>query len=164
MGDAVLRSSGDKLEHFCFRLCRDEGRAEDMTQEVFLPCAAKPCIDRELYVRSVQKPGCLPPPPICTVTRCAGQPRGSSCWRRSARDPSWMPLDETAADALERVDLNSLLEQLPPEDRQLFLLRVPAGWNATQLGQQLSYRQPPSARTGLGYPGPPATRNGGLNV
>ena len=71
--------------------------------------------------------------------------------------------DETAADALERVDLNSLLEQLPPEDRQLFLLRYQHGWNATQLGQQwaaASHRPHPPGP----YPGPPATRNGGLNV
>lgn len=56
--------------------------------------------------------------------------------------------DETAADALERVDLNSLLEQLPPEDRQLFLLRYQHGWNATQLGQQLGL-PPATVRTRL---------------
>ena len=26
----------DKLEHFCYKLCREESRAEDLTQEVFL--------------------------------------------------------------------------------------------------------------------------------
>ena len=25
----------DKLEHFCYKLCRDDSRAEDLTQEVF---------------------------------------------------------------------------------------------------------------------------------
>lgn len=26
----------DKLEHFCYKLCQEESRAEDLTQEVFL--------------------------------------------------------------------------------------------------------------------------------
>ena len=36
MWEMLYEEFWDKLEHFCFRLCRDEGRAEDMTQEVFL--------------------------------------------------------------------------------------------------------------------------------
>lgn len=46
------------------------------------------------------------------------------------------------------MDLNSLLEQLPTEDRQLFLLRYQHGWNATQLGQQLGL-PPATVRTRL---------------
>lgn len=36
MWEMLYEEFWDKLEHFCFRLCRDEGRAEDITQEVFL--------------------------------------------------------------------------------------------------------------------------------
>lgn len=36
MWDEMYEEFWDKLEHFCARLCRDESRAEDLTQEVFL--------------------------------------------------------------------------------------------------------------------------------
>lgn len=89
MWEMLYEEFWDKLEHFCFRLCRDEGRAEDMTQEVFLRALQNRALI-ESFTSVSAKPGCLPPPAICTVTRCAGQPGSSSCWRRSARDPSRM--------------------------------------------------------------------------
>ena len=33
MWDEMYEEFWDKLEHFCARLCRDESRAEDLTQE-----------------------------------------------------------------------------------------------------------------------------------
>ena len=36
MWDEMYEEFWDKLEHFCAKLCRDESRAEDLTQEVFL--------------------------------------------------------------------------------------------------------------------------------
>lgn len=36
MWDEMYEEFWDKLEHFCARLCRDESRAEDLAQEVFL--------------------------------------------------------------------------------------------------------------------------------
>ena len=36
MWELLYETFWDKLEHFCFKLCRDETRAEDLTQEAFL--------------------------------------------------------------------------------------------------------------------------------
>ena len=36
MWELLYEEFWDKLEHFCYKLCRDDGRAEDLTQEVFL--------------------------------------------------------------------------------------------------------------------------------
>ena len=36
MWETMYEAFWDKLEHFCYKLCRDESRAEDLTQEVFL--------------------------------------------------------------------------------------------------------------------------------
>lgn len=36
MWELLYETFWDRLEHFCFNLCRDEARAEDLTQEVFL--------------------------------------------------------------------------------------------------------------------------------
>ena len=34
MWELLYEEFWDKLEHFCYKLCRDDGRAEDLTQEV----------------------------------------------------------------------------------------------------------------------------------
>lgn len=36
MWELLYETFWDRLEHFCYKLCRDESRAEDLTQEVFL--------------------------------------------------------------------------------------------------------------------------------
>ena len=36
MWERMYEEFWDRLEHFCYKLCRDEDRAEDLTQEVFL--------------------------------------------------------------------------------------------------------------------------------
>ena len=36
MWETMYEEFWEKLEHFCAKLCRDESRAEDLTQEVFL--------------------------------------------------------------------------------------------------------------------------------
>ena len=36
MWELLYETFWDRLEHFCYKLCRDEARAEDLTQEVFL--------------------------------------------------------------------------------------------------------------------------------
>ena len=36
MWEQLYAEFWDKLEHFCFRLCRNDERAEDLAQEVFL--------------------------------------------------------------------------------------------------------------------------------
>ena len=36
MWELLYETFWDRLEHFCFNLCRDEARAEDLTQEVFV--------------------------------------------------------------------------------------------------------------------------------
>ena len=36
MWELLYEEFWDKLEHFCYKLCRDDGKAEDLAQEVFL--------------------------------------------------------------------------------------------------------------------------------
>lgn len=36
MWEMMYETFWDKLEHFCYKLCRDDARAEDLAQEVFL--------------------------------------------------------------------------------------------------------------------------------
>ena len=36
MWELLYETFWDRLEHFCYQLCRDEAQAEDLTQEVFL--------------------------------------------------------------------------------------------------------------------------------
>lgn len=118
MWEMLYEEFWDKLEHFCFRLCRDEGRAEDMTQEVFL---------RALQNRALIE--------SFTSGQC-------KAWLFAAARNLYC--DQVRRAAREQ----QLLEQLPPEDRQLFLLRYQHGWNATQLGQQLGL-PPATVRTRL---------------
>lgn len=42
MWELLYEEFWDKLEHFCYKLCRDDGRAEDLTQEVFLRALLDP--------------------------------------------------------------------------------------------------------------------------
>lgn len=42
MWELLYETFWDRLEHFCFNLCRDEARAEDLTQEVFLRALLTP--------------------------------------------------------------------------------------------------------------------------
>lgn len=131
----------DRLTRYCCRLCRDEARAEDLTQETFL--------------RALQNWKLL----------SALDPRQRKAWlfqtahnlycdqlRRSAREQELLdrllpagdgePPDETAAAALGGVELGALLERLDPDDRALFLLRYEEGYSAAELARLLG--QPPS--------------------
>ena len=112
----------DKLEHFCYKLCREESRAEDLTQEVFL----KALQNRELLDSFNQRQ--------CKAWLFATA-RNLYCdqLRRKMKEESLMremlpegneePPDETAEAALGTVDLETLLELLDPLDRAMFTLR-----------------------------------------
>ena len=49
MWELLYETFWDRLEHFCCNLCRDEARAEDLTQEVFLRA-----LQKQLYGTAVQ--------------------------------------------------------------------------------------------------------------
>ena len=74
MWDEMYEEFWDKLEHFCARLCRDESRAEDLAQEVFL----KALMNRLLIESFNARHGCLPRPGTSTATKCAARPRSGS--------------------------------------------------------------------------------------
>ena len=132
MWELLYETFWDKLEHFCFKLCRDETRAEDLTQEAFL---------RALQNRTL----------IDSFTE-----RQCKAWlfatarnlyydqvRRTAKEEqllqTFFSAEERADDdaALDAVETQVLLARLAPEDRKLFALRYTAGYNATELGQLL---------------------------
>ncbi len=71
MWELLYEEFWDKLEHFCYKLCRDDGQAEDLTQEVFLRALQNQVL-MESFAPGSARPGCLPRPATSTATRCAG--------------------------------------------------------------------------------------------
>ena len=132
MWETLYETFWDRLEHFCYKLCRDESRAEDLTQEVFL---------RALQNRTLIN--CF------TERQCKAwlftTARNLFCdqTRRAAKEEQLLALyfpgeDSTEADpALDTVEAENLLTRLSPEERRLYTLRYTAGYNATELGQML---------------------------
>ena len=121
MWELLYETFWDRLEHFCFNLCRDEARAEDLTQEVFL---------RALQNRSLIN--------SFTERQCKAwlftTARNLYCdqLRRTAKEEqllsTFFPEEDSAEPdfALDTVE------------RRLFTLRYTAGYNASEIGQLLS--------------------------
>ena len=132
MWELLYEPFWDRLEHFCFNLCRDEARAEDLTQEVFL---------RALQKRSLIN--------SFTERQCKAwlftTARNLYCdqLRRAAKEEqllsTFFPEEDSAEpdSALDTVEAASLLALLTPEERRLFTLRYTAGYNASEIGQLL---------------------------
>ena len=132
MWELLYETFWDRLEHFCFNLCRDEARAEDLTQEVFL---------RALQNRSLIN--------SFTERQCKAwlftTARNLYCdqLRRTAKEEqllsTFFPEEDRAEpdSALDTVEAASLLALLTPEERRLFTLRYTAGYNASEIGQLL---------------------------
>lgn len=118
MWELLYETFWDRLEHFCFNLCRDEARAEDLTQEVFL---------RALQNRSLIN--------SFTERQCKAwlftTARNLYCdqLRRAAKEEqllsAFFPEEDNAEpdSALDTVEAASLLALLTPEERRLFTLR-----------------------------------------
>lgn len=118
MWELLYETFWDRLEHFCFNLCRDEARAEDLTQEVFL---------RALQNRSLIN--------SFTERQCKAwlftTARNLYCdqLRRTAKEEqllsTFFPEEDSAEpdSALDTVEAASLLALLTPEERRLFTLR-----------------------------------------
>lgn len=133
MWELLYETFWDRLEHFCCNLCRDEARAEDLTQEVFL---------RALQNRSLIN--------SFTERQCKAwlftTARNLYCdqLRRTAKEEqllsTFFPEEDNAEPdfALDTVEAASLLALLTPEERRLFTLRYTAGYNASEIGQLLS--------------------------
>lgn len=140
MWEMMYEEFWDKLEHFCAKLCRNESRAEDLTQEVFL----KALQNREL-IDSFNARQCK--------AWLFATARNLYCdqIRRTAKeeellnslrpDGSEEPPDETASAAMGEIDLENLLDLLEPGDRLLFTLRYDEGYNASELSEM--FGQPP---------------------
>ena len=130
MWELLYETFWDRLEHFCCNLCRDEARAEDLTQEVFL---------RALQNRSLIN--------SFTERQCKAwlftTARNLYCdqLRRAAKEEQLLStffLEDDSAEpdsALDTVEAASLLALLTPEERRLFTLRYTAGYNASEIGQ-----------------------------
>ena len=113
MWELLYETFWDRLEHFCFNLCRDEARAEDLTQEVFL---------RALQNRSLIN--------SFTERQCKAwlftTARNLYCdqLRRVAKEEqllsTFFPEEDSAEpdSALDTVEAASLLALLTPEERR----------------------------------------------
>lgn len=146
MWETMYEEFWDKLEHFCYKLCRDENRAEDLTQEVFLKA-----LQNRSLIESFT-------PGQCKAWLFAAA-RNLYCdqVRRSVKEKELLaslfpdedePLDETAEAALGEVDLEALLTELDPLDHLLFTLRYTEGYNASELSRKFSL-PPGTVRTRL---------------
>ena len=112
MWELLYETFWERLEHFCYKLCRDDARAEDLTQDTFLSAfsaidrcepqyykqwlvrvAANKCKDhlKSAWVRKVDAPGddALPEP--------RGAPGGD------ADDPAQQMTDRAGAAELEEL-------------------------------------------------------------
>lgn len=147
MWDEMYEEFWDKLEHFCARLCHDEGQAEDLTQEAFLKALQNRALIESFNARQ------------CKAWLFAVA-RNLYCdqVRRAAKEQELMeallpegdeePADETASAAVGLTDLESLMGALAPAERMLFTLRYAEGYNARELGQLLKL-PPGTVRTRL---------------
>lgn len=132
MWELLYETFWDKLEHFCCKLCQDEARAEDLTQEVFLRA-----LQNRTLIDSFTERQCK--------AWLFATARHLYCdqVRRTAKEEQLLRTffpDEDSAEpdiVLDTVETASLLARLAPEDRKLFALRYTAGYNATELGQLL---------------------------
>ena len=133
MWELLYEEFWDKLEHFCYKLCRDDGRAEDLTQEVFLRA-----LQNQALMESFAPGQCK----AWLFTTA----RNLYCdqLRRAAKEEqllsAFFPEEDRAEPdfALDTVEAASLLALLTPEERRLFTLRYTAGYNASEIGQLLS--------------------------
>lgn len=147
MWDEMYEEFWDKLEHFCARLCRDESRAEDLAQEVFL----KALMNR-LLIESFNARQCkawlfaTARNLYCDQVRRAAKER--ELMEALLPDGDEEPADETASAAVGLSDLESLMGTLTPADRMLFELRYTEGHNASELGEMLKL-PPGTVRTRL---------------
>lgn len=116
MWDEMYEEFWDKLEHFCAKLCRDESRAEDLTQEVFL----KALMNRSL-IESFNARQCkawlfaTARNLYCDQVRRAAKER--ELMEALLPDGDEEPADETASAAVGLSDLESLMGTLTPADR-----------------------------------------------
>lgn len=145
MWEQLYAEFWDKLEHFCFRLCRNDERAEDLAQEVFL---------RALQNRALFET--LSPGQARAWLFAAARNLWCDQVRRSAREeellagflPEEDVPDETAAAALGEAELDTLLARLTPDERTLLVLRYEEGYTAAELGA-LFHLPPGTVRTRL---------------
>lgn len=144
MWELLYETFWDRLEHFCYKLCRDEARAEDLTQEVFLRALQ----NRTLIDAFTERQ--------CKAWLFAAA-RNLYCdqVRRAAKEEalltSLLPpdgddsADETATSALGSVELGTVLDQLSELDRLLFTLRYDEGYTSAELSR-LFELPPPDRR------------------
>ena len=147
MWEQMYEAFWDRLEHFCTKLCHDESRAEDLTQEVFLKA-----LQNRTLIDSFT-------PGQCKAWLFATA-RNLYCdqVRRAARerelieellpDAEEEQVDETASAAVGMTDLDGLMRILDPLDQVLFTLRYEEGYNASELGE-LFQLPPGTVRTRL---------------
>lgn len=146
MWERMYEDFWEKLEHFCYKLCRDEARAEDLTQEVFL----KALQNRSLIEGFT--------PGQCKAWLFAAA-RNLYCdqVRRAVKEKELLTTlfpegdelpDQEAEAALGASELEALLTELDPLDHLLFTLRYTEGYNASELSRKFAL-PPGTVRTRL---------------
>lgn len=151
MWELLYETFWDRLEHFCCNLCRDEARAEDLTQEVFLRA-----LQNRTLINSFTERQCK----AWLFTTA----RNLYCdqLRRAAKEEqllnTFFPEEDSAEpdSALDTVEAASLLALLTPEERRLFTLRYTA---ATMPARSVSCSVSRPARSAAALPDTPSPQN-----
>ena len=119
MWELLYETFWDRLEHFCFNLCRDEARAEDLTQEVFLRA-----LQNRSLINSFTERQCKAW--LFTTARNLYYDQ----LRRTAKEEqllsTFFPEEDNAEpdSALDTVEAASLLALLTPEERPCAIQRA----------------------------------------
>ena len=124
----------DKLVRFCYRMTRDEGRAEDLAQETFLRALGHQALLNTLSTPQ-QKSWLFETAHNLFCDSVRRSAREQELLEQFAPPPGQEPADDTAASAMGQVELNSLLAHLADDDRILFTLRYDAGYTAAELAR-----------------------------
>ena len=134
MWELLYETFWDRLEHFCYKLCRDEARAEDLTQEVFLRA-----LQNRTLIDAFTERQCKAWLFAAARNLYCDQVRRAA--KEEALHTSLLPpdgddsADETAASALGSVELGTVLDQLSELDRLLFTLRYDEGYTSAELSR-----------------------------
>ena len=118
MWELLYETFWDRLEHFCFNLCRDEARAEDLTQEVFLRA-----LQNRTLINSFTERQCKAW--LFTTARNLYCDQLRRTVKEAQLLSTFFPEEDRAEPdfALDTVEAASLLALLTPEERRLFAIQ-----------------------------------------
>ena len=125
MWELLYETFWDRLEHFCYKLCRDEARAEDLQNRTLIDAFTERQCKAWLFAAARNL--------YCDQVRRAAKEEALLTFLLPPDGDD--SADETAASALGSVELGTVLDQLSELDRLLFTLRYDEGYTSAELSR-----------------------------